>query len=686
MHRLIFFLLFFCSVLGHAAEDTYFPQSNMPGPADCQLTVPVIQCITSDASGAVTISWTQSSDPNGAFLQYGIFSVQNGLLATVPSIATTSYTIPIVGQQNDYFIALMYDCNGIDTVYSDTLSNVFLDVTNPSDGTAVLHWNEPQVNPGATMSAYCHILREYPTGNWQVIDSVPYGVHFYKDTIDICEAFLRYQIVFGNEPCDYISNLDGDNFQDLLTPDIPLIQTVSIDTLTNEVHINWNQNYQPDTYGYVIYTFNPNGFLYELDTLWGIGNTSYVHATDITQGPLSYSVAAFDSCQTQAIPSTFQTSAKATVNTSVFLESTLHICANLVDLNWSEYVGWDSIARYEIWSQKDGQNWVVLDSTLTSNYTVSVEGLKDYCFFIKVVSENGAVSFSNKTCLSIIAPTQTAFHYLQLATVNSEQVDLKHLVDFSGGVKAIAFERMNKQGVFEELIQVPVTSNVVTYTDQDVDVSKHRYIYRARIVDSCGQYGITSNTAQTILLTIQKDEIQQKTYLNWNEYQQFNGHVLGYNLYRSIDDGFPEIHASLTGDQLSFQDDLSEVNFKGKVCYHVEAVEGDNAYNDPQVSRSNTVCDDFQPIIYIPNAFIPDGVNDTFIPVLSNFDPADYQFTIFDRLGQVIFETNDPTSGWNGIIPTSGKQAEVATYIYRVKMHDGNGVELVKRGHVTLLR
>ena len=92
------------------------------------------------------------------------------------------------------------------------------------------------------------------------------------------------------------------------------------------------------------------------------------------------------------------------------------------------------------------------------------------------------------------------------------------------------------------------------------------------------------------------------------------------------------------------------------------------------------------PIIYIPNAFTPDGLNPVFKPVLSDFDPAGYDFTIFDRWGQVIFKTNAADEGWDGRTILSGKIAAAGTYVYMVVLHDADGVEVVRRGHVSLIR
>jgi gliding motility-associated-like protein len=52
---------------------------------------------------------------------------------------------------------------------------------------------------------------------------------------------------------------------------------------------------------------------------------------------------------------------------------------------------------------------------------------------------------------------------------------------------------------------------------------------------------------------------------------------------------------------------------------------------------------------FIPNAFSPDGdgINDLFKPI-SAFELEFYELTIVDRLGSVVFQTDQIESGWNG--------------------------------------
>jgi len=650
------------------------------------IQAPEINCIQHDAAGNAVINYTAIADPFGTFVKYELYSVQSGLITSSTTLSNNSFSVPATASE-DYFLSVVSGCNGNATRFSDTVASIFLTLNNPSNGTAVLQWNDPADPAMSSMGSYYHIYREYPTGTWTLIDSVPYGVNFFKDTIDICQAYLNYQVVLPNQPCNYTSNIEGDDFEDILTPDIPVIHSVSIDTLTGNINLSWNQNNQPDTYGYVIYTFDENGFIYELDTVWGLTNTSYTHVTDTELGPLTYSVAAFDSCWTPAVPPTYQTSAKAETHTTVFLSTELDICNDQVSLSWTPYGGWSDLNGYEVWGRITGEAWTLMGSTTDNTLTVDVESLKDYCFFTMAISASGDTSYSNIRCLTIVAPLAPGYHYLQVATVENEAIRLEHLVESSSGVQAVLFEKMDKEGNYQPLAQVPVVSDNVTYLDTDVDVYSYSYTYRARVIDSCGKAGAESNIGKTILLNVQKDDVSLLSYLSWNPYQQFNGTILGYNVYRGIDGVFSSSPvAVLNYDQRSYTDTLTNVTFTGKVCYYIEAIEGSNLYDDPKISRSNDACVVFEPIVYIPNAFTPEGYNPCFFPVITNFDPVDYRFVIFDRWGQEIFHTTSPVDKWCGYIGNTEKMAETATYVYMLTIHDGAGNEIVRRGHVTLLR
>ena len=74
-------------------------------------------------------------------------------------------------------------------------------------------------------------------------------------------------------------------------------------------------------------------------------------------------------------------------------------------------------------------------------------------------------------------------------------------------------------------------------------------------------------------------------------------------------------------------------------------------------------------IYYIPNTFTPDGDghNQTFKPVFtSGFDPYNYEMLIYNRWGEIIFETHDVTYGWDGTYALGNYTCQDGVYLYKI--------------------
>lgn len=88
-----------------------------------------------------------------------------------------------------------------------------------------------------------------------------------------------------------------------------------------------------------------------------------------------------------------------------------------------------------------------------------------------------------------------------------------------------------------------------------------------------------------------------------------------------------------------------------------------------------------QPTLYIPNAFSPnnDNVNDLFLP--KGVQVFNYNLTIYNRWGQLVFETKDINQGWDG----NGFGLDI--YFYNVTYSDKeNTTTYQKSGNLTLIR
>lgn len=74
-------------------------------------------------------------------------------------------------------------------------------------------------------------------------------------------------------------------------------------------------------------------------------------------------------------------------------------------------------------------------------------------------------------------------------------------------------------------------------------------------------------------------------------------------------------------------------------------------------------------IFFVPNTFTPDGnqFNQTFEPVFtSGFDLHNYTLFIYNRWGEVLFESHDVSVGWDGTY--GGKMSQQGTYLWRIEV------------------
>jgi gliding motility-associated-like protein len=91
---------------------------------------------------------------------------------------------------------------------------------------------------------------------------------------------------------------------------------------------------------------------------------------------------------------------------------------------------------------------------------------------------------------------------------------------------------------------------------------------------------------------------------------------------------------------------------------------------------------------YVPNSFTPNGdeINNDFRPVLSGAVAEDhYSLYIFNRWGELLFESHNKNVGWNGSF--GNKICMPDTYIWKIEFRDTiNKEKHMKTGHVNLIQ
>ncbi|MGB0839700.1 MAG: gliding motility-associated C-terminal domain-containing protein [Chitinophagales bacterium] len=88
--------------------------------------------------------------------------------------------------------------------------------------------------------------------------------------------------------------------------------------------------------------------------------------------------------------------------------------------------------------------------------------------------------------------------------------------------------------------------------------------------------------------------------------------------------------------------------------------------------------------IFVANVFTPndDGTNDELLVRAIGIETMD--FNVFNRWGELIFQTTDPNLGWNGT--HNGKKVNAGVYVYYVEITFADGQTKLHKGNVTILR
>jgi gliding motility-associated-like protein len=110
------------------------------------------------------------------------------------------------------------------------------------------------------------------------------------------------------------------------------------------------------------------------------------------------------------------------------------------------------------------------------------------------------------------------------------------------------------------------------------------------------------------------------------------------------------------------------------------------AYN--QFGCSDTSCQDVQslinPLLDVPTAFTPGRFGENGIIYVKGFGIVSMSWKIYNRWGQLVFQSNNPSQGWDGSY--NGTPQPVGVYAYTLEAMFDDGTKTTKKGDITLIR
>lgn len=460
-------------------------------------------------------------------------------------------------------------------------------------------------------------------------------------------------------------------------PDAPVLLNVSIDPVSGAPSFNWIPSDSVNVTGYTIYRqlegphdWTPSPLIWGKDTSnytwegnWGLMQSwpFVIAAWDTINGAIS---------EHSEPP-----------HISIFLEVNMDPCEGSIDLLWNNYSGWgDSLLNYIIF--KDNNPIDTLFTLDTSYSDLAINPNTFYRYHIKATHSAGRFSTSNSDTLTTSFDSPPDY-INALGTVMSDDIFVDILFEIGPSSELSKYYLLRSENPIDEYDPIQrldiYDSGPIILSDTIPE--QKPYYYKLVSMNHCLQIAMSSNIASTISLSTTNNNLINS--LEWNEYLNWATGVLGYEVYRQIDEKPPVSIALLTGEITSYIDYVEGVALignSGNYCYYIEA----RGKNEPEYSKSNKSCVHAEPMIYMPNAFTPDGdgLNDIFWPVLT-FLPDKYIFIIKNRWGNTLFETHDPYAAWDGTF--SGGPVPEGVYVYYVRAISPEGKLIERMGQVAVL-
>lgn len=656
---------------------------------------PQVHCANVLNNGDVELTWEIPLDTAGTFNSYHIYSASNlnGPYTVIDSIFNynqTTYTHSGANAQQGslyYFVKSRSGCFG--KVYSpanDTLQTIFVNIGTAVNNNYTVTWNALHTPPLSSSYPYYRVYKQLDNGPWTQVATT--SNLSYNDSFINCSAAINYRVDLQDSlGCISSSNTDSIIFVNNVPPPNMSLDSASVDLASQLTQLGWSPSVDQDVDRYIILQ-EINGVLTPIDTVYGYNTTSFFNLnSNPGNGSEVYGIAPIDSCDNIGNASL--------LHHSVYLKYEVNGCLGKVDLTWTPYVGFGGVTNYLIYVKKDNQPYTLAATVSGATYNFTYTNMNNsstYCFYVRAMSNVAGVSAaSNEVCFVANVIDLADFTYMNYATVENDfTAALKCFIDTAADIasyivtrKKMPYGTNDTLGVF----LIDTYDEFIRFYDNSAKTQESSYEYKIFIVDACGNLTGVSNVGTTILL----DGEAMPGFTNklsWNYYDEWDGKVETYNLFSCSDYSKEDaiLVASFDKSGNYFEHDVAEITPPdGTICYFVEAVEGtSNQYGFLERSYSNVICLEQDPVLYIPNAFVFGGLAESFGPKGIYETMADtYNFSIWNRWGEKIFETKTPGQNWDATY--KGSKVPIGVYVYMVDFTSIKGKVINRIGIVTVI-
>jgi len=206
------------------------------------------------------------------------------------------------------------------------------------------------------------------------------------------------------------------------------------------------------------------------------------------------------------------------------------------------------------------------------------------------------------------------------------------------------------------------------FEDNTVNTSTASYCYRFKYENSCL---ISTDFTEPVCSVLLR---QSPNELTWNDAVPFTDGLDSYDLIQSESGTLTPMGLNTT-----FAIDLTNQP-KTEFSFQIRA----KSKSGNLLSFSNLIKYEQNVMLLIPDAFTPNGdnVNERF--EIKGLFINSFKISVFNRWGQVVFQSDDILQSWDGTI--NGANAPAGYYTYKTEISDIEDKSFVKEGTVLLIR
>ena len=557
-------------------------------------------------------------------------------------------------------------------------TRLVLQAINPNNFASQLTWNN--IGEGVTYQ----IFRKLPTENGYSLRASTQQ-HILLDTVEriICYDTVAYYLTCHRDDTLFVSNKIGLLFQDPYPTTVPELRVVSVDEESQKIHFSWNPSPDADILGYFIcHIEEPGAPCMGLDTVWGRENCEYIAENLSATQVQSFRVYAFDSCFT-ASPLTDNCN-------NIVLDIDIANCQRTATARWNAYINMPSgVDKYLLMVRYGSGSYLPVDSVTSSDglalsFDVP-EWATETAFKIAAKNNDGTLTaFSNTVHHNFTFADTAQYVRINHADINenASAVTLYCSVDPLFETARYYIYRKVGNRNYSCIAEIPYSSSGnFKYTDENVTPSSRCYSYRIGVFDACE--GEQKYSHETTPLYLKMETLADGNLeFHWNRYrgEGFNGE---YHLLRK-NEGDSLWNIVWSGTDTSSTEYISDQVFIETQHYQIVALLQHDALGADS-ARSNQQQYYREATVWAPDVFTPDqSENNRFCLSFSFLQASDFSLRVYNRQGQQVFSSTNPTECWDGT--NNGRKLPQGVYTYIAFCQHADQTSKYYKGTILLLR